>query len=376
MPQTSYTAYDTTGQTKMTDMDQVAEQRRREMQDQAFRGALLNNQNNMQREGWGRQDAMQQAGLTAQERISAANNANQLAMGGSFQDRTAANAAQLSAQMRPAQTMADLEREKWGEGAGLRGAKNSWEQALLDKRLAMLNGMSGGGEQSANDLIKGGFSIKDPEGYGVSKFDSGPRQGGGPNNRVMLALMGIDPSVAEDPQDRMVRQTVAQAMAAKLASGEIDPQQFQAAIKGDYSGIPVKQASSVTADQQLQALDSSIDTFGSKDAATFGNDPGEEDVARIIAERDRAAQAIRAQNPRISPEQAVQDANFRIEQRLKPYADRWGTEWVARLREVMSGHSKAGLSQQDLAAQNLSGALGRTTEQGAMVGTGNKWLTR
>ena len=302
MPQTTYTAFDTSGKTSLTDMDQVAEQRRREMADQAFRGALLNNQNNMQREGWGRQDALTQQSLSAQERIAAANNANQLAMGGSFQDRSAANRENLMLQMRPAQTMADLETSKWSEGAGVRGAKNQWEQTLLQKRQSLLNG-----------------------------------QTGSPNDRVMLALMGIDPSVAENPDDREMKRELNRVLAAKLANGEIDPAQFQAARGGDYSGLPRKEVSSVSPEMQSQALQQDVERFGAKDASTFGFDPGDEDIARILAQRDQVAKAIRMQNPRISPEQATQDANFRIEQGLRPYADRWGTGWVAKLREVMAG---------------------------------------
>ena len=67
-----YTAYDTSGQNKLTDTDQIMEQRRREMADQAFRSALQSNQNNMQREGWGREDARFNQNMSAQERIAAA----------------------------------------------------------------------------------------------------------------------------------------------------------------------------------------------------------------------------------------------------------------------------------------------------------------
>lgn len=303
MPQTVYTAFDTGGQTKLTDMDQVAERRRMEMQDQAFRGALLNNQNNMQREGWGRQDALTQQSLGAQERISAANNANQLAMGGSFQDRTSANQQLAQMQMRPAQTMADLEANKWKEGSGLRESGNALTQEINTAKLNAIRGGMGG-------------------------------QGGG-NSRLAAALMGIDPNQLEDPQDRLVRQTVAQALAQRLAAGEIDPQQFQAGVKGDYSGIPKKQVTAISPEMQIQSLQSDADRFGQRDAATFGFDPGEEDVARIVAQRDQVAQALRSQNPRLSPEQAVEGANFHIEERLRPNADRWGTGWIARLREAL-----------------------------------------
>ncbi len=305
MPQTSYTAYDTTGQTKLTDMDQVAEQRRREMQDQAFRGALLNNQNNMQREGWGRQDAMQQAGLTAQERISAANNANQLAMGGSFQDRSAANRENTMLQMSPALQAIQLQKDQWGEGAGLRGSQNALTQEINTAKLNAIRGGIGGT--------------------------------GGGNPRLAAALMGINPEQLEDPQDRMVRQTVAQALAQRLASGDINPQQFQAGVKGDYSGIPQKQISAISPEQQVGALESRVSQFGEKDAATIGFDPTEADVQDIVRQRDQVAQALKSQRPQLSPEQALEGANWIVEQKLLPNQDRWGTEWIAKLRQALRG---------------------------------------
>lgn len=323
MPQTVYTAYDTGGQTKMTDMDQIAEQRRREMADQAFRGALLNNQNNMTREGWGRQDALTERNLGAQERIAQMGNQTQLAMGGTFQDRTAANQQLAQMQMRPAQTMADLEASKWQEGSGLRGSQNALTQEINTAKLNAIRGGMGG-------------------------------QNGG-NSRLAAALMGINPDQLEDPQDRMVRQTVMQALAQRLASGEINPQQFQAGVKGDYSGIPQKQVTAIAPEQQLQSLQSDVERFGQQDAATFGFDPTEEDVVRLVRQRDQAAQALRAQNPRLSPEQAMEGANFYVEESLKKGGTdkRWGTEWIARLREALRGQAAA------------------PARTGAMAGTGN-----
>lgn len=329
MPQTTYTAFDTTGQTRLTDLDQVAEQRRREMQDQAFRGALLNNQNNMQREGWGRQDALTERSLGAQERISAANNANQLAMGGSFQDRTAANQQLAQMQMRPAQTMADLEANKWQEGAGLRESGNALTQEINTAKL---------------NAIRGGM-------------------GGQGNSRLSAALMGINPDQLEDPQDRMVRQTVAQALAQRLASGEINPQQFQAGVKGDYSGIPQKQVTAISPEMQVQSLQSDVERFGQQDAATFGFDPTEEDVARLVQQRDQAAQALRAQNPRLSPEQAMEGANFYVEESLKKGGTdkRWGTEWIARLRAALRGGTSVAPSAGGLA---MPGGMPMTSDRG------------
>lgn len=305
MPQTVYSAFDTGGQTKLTDMDQIAERRRQEAQDQAFRGALLNNQNNMQREGWNRQDALTNQSLTAQERIAAANNANQLAMGGSFQDRTSANQQLAQMQMRPAQTMADLETSKWGEGAGLRGSQNALTQEINTAKLNAIRGGMGG-------------------------------QGGG-NQRLAAALMGINPDQLEDPQDRMLKSALAQQLATRLASGEIDPAQFKAAVGGDLSAIPRKQVSAIAPEQQVSALEQRVAGFGEKDAATFGFDPTDNDVMDIVRQRDQVAQALKSQRPQLSPEQAMEGANWIIEQKLLPNQDRMGTEWIAKLRQALRG---------------------------------------
>lgn len=304
MPQTTYTAFDTTGQTRLTDMDQLAEQRRREMADQAFRGALLNNQNNMQREGWARQDALTGQQLTAQERINAANNANQLAMGGSFQDRSAANRENLMLQLRPQQTLADLEASKWQEGAGLRGSQNALTQEINNAKL---------------NAIRGGMA------------------GTGGNSRLAAALMGVNPDQLEDPQDRLLKQTLAQTLAQRLASGEINPAQFKAAVGGDLSVIPQKQTSAIAPEQQISALENRVANFGERDAATFGFDPTDADVSDIIRQRDQVAQALKSQRPQLSPEQALEGANWIIEQKLLPNQDRWGTEWIAKLRQALRG---------------------------------------
>lgn len=304
MPQTTFTAYDTTGQTKLTDMDMLAEQRRRELADQAFRGALLNNQNNMQREGWARQDALTGQQLTAQERMNAANNANQLALDGSFQDRTAATRDNLMLQMRPAQTLADLQAQQWQEGAGLRGSRNALEAEINGAKL---------------NAIRGGL------------------QGAGGNNRLAAALMGVNPDQLEDPQDRMLRSALGQALAQRLAAGEITPAQFKSAAGGDLSALPQRQVSAISPEQQVSALESRVADFGERDAATFGFDPTDTDVADIVRQRDQVAQALKSQRPQLSPDQALEGANWIIEQKLLPNQNRWGTEWIAKLRQALRG---------------------------------------
>lgn len=304
MPQTFYTAYDTSGQTKLTDMDMLNEQRRREMSDQAFRGALLNNQNSMQREGWGRQNALQGNALSAQDRIAQGNNATQLAIGGSFQDRTAANQALASQQMRPAQTLADLEISKWQAGAGARSSQDALAAELNNAKLGAIRGGLGG-------------------------------QGGQGNQRLMAALMGINQDQLEDPTDRILKNELAK----RFASGDLDPQQYKAAVTGDLSVVPRKEATAISPEQQIASLQSDVERFGQQDSATFGFDPTEEDVQRLIKQRDQAAQALRAQNPRLSPEKALEGANYYIEESLKKGGTdkRWGTEWIKRLREAMAG---------------------------------------
>jgi hypothetical protein len=343
-----YTAYDTSGQNKLTDTDQIMEQRRREMADQAFRTALQSNQNNMQREGWGREDARYNQNMSAQERIAGMNNANQLAMNGSYGDRSAQATRLAEMQMTPARMAQELESTKWNEGAGLRKSQNDWQQKLNDMRSGLFDSPMGGGEQTANDAIKAGFSVTDPEGYGVTKFDSAggarqaaPRQSSGmdQNMRLKLALLGINPQTMEDPQDAMIRQATNKALADKLASGEMNPEEFSAAARGDFSAIPKRTFSAISPEQQIAAMQGDVERFGQKDAQSIGFDPVEEDVQRIVSQRDQAAKALKSQNPRLSDAQAIEGANFYIEQSLKKDGtdQRWGTEWITRLREALRG---------------------------------------
>lgn len=332
MPQTVYTAYDTTGQTKMTDMDQVAEQRRREMQDQAFRGALLNNQNNMQREGWGRQDALTQQQLGAQERIAQMGNQTNLAIQGAYGDRAANSLALAREQMTPARMQAELEANKWNEGAGLRGAKNEWEMRLQKERTSLLDGLSGG--QSAQP--------GQPQRPGLAE-----------HARMALLIPGYNRAMFEDPGEAPLRQ----ALASKLASGEISEQQYRSALSGDYSAMPKKQVTAISPEMQIQSLQGDVQRFGERDAATIGFDPTEDDVSRIISQRDQVAQALRAQNPRLDPAQAIEGANFYIEEKLKPNADRWGTEWIAKLRQALRSGGGSMMNAQ-------IGGMGSTSDRG------------
>lgn len=349
--QTSYTAYDTTGQTKLTDTDQLMEQRRRELADQAFRGALLNNQNSMQREGWDRQGAMTREGwgrddarfnqnMSAQERIAAANNANQLAMNGSYGDRSTQATKLAEMQMGPARMAQELEATKWGEGAGLRKSQNDWQQKLNDMRSSLFDSPAQGSAPAAMG--------QDPN-SGETTTVAPARSGADPSMRLKLALLGINPQAMEDPEDVMMRQATNQILQKKLADGEIDIPQFKAARSGDFSGIPKRSVSAISPEQQIAALQGDVEQFGQKDAATFGFDPVEEDVQRLVAQRDLAAKALKSQNPRLSDEEALNGANFYIEQSLKKNGtdQRWGTGWIARLREALAGKGNAAPVERD-----------------------------
>lgn len=332
MPQTVYTAYDTGGQTKMTDMDQIAEQRRREMADQAFRGALLNNQNNMTREGWGRADALNANNMNAQERIAQMNNQTQLQTQGAYSDRATNSLAQIREQMTPARMEQERQNALTAEGAALRRAKSAGEIGRLNFEnniFGQLTGGMGQGQPSA------GMNAMDPK-----------------QLRMAMAWLNKDPSLLKDQFDVDFRDVVK----SQVASGALDPVEALTALRsGDPSAIRRREVTAIAPEQQLQSLQSDVERFGQQDAATFGFDPTEEDVVRLVRQRDQAAQALRAQNPRLSPEQALEGANFYVEESLKKGGTdkRWGTEWIARLREALRGQAAA------------------PARTGAMAGTGN-----
>lgn len=328
MPQTTYTAYDTSGQTKLTDMDMLAEQRRREMQDQAFRGALLNNQNNMQREGWGRQDALTERNLGAQERIAQMGNQTQLAMGGTFQDRTAANQALAAQQMRPAQTLADLELNKWSEGAALRKAKAEGEIGRLNFENNIFGQISGGGP---------GGQPMDPK-----------------QLRIAMAFMNKDASLLKDPFDQDFRDVVK----AQLNSGAMSPEEAMAALKsGEPALLRSKQVSPFKSADVGGELAAAATGFGEADDATIGWDPTSENEARILSLIGRHAQALRAENPRISDAQAMDAAIAIVERSLAPYMNSLNTGPTRALMQKLRSGGGSMMNAQ-------IGGMGSTSDRG------------
>lgn len=241
----------------------------------------------------------------------------------------------------PAMASLDFMRQKYGDERSDTSGTRDYNNALAQFRMNELRGIMGGSsDQTANDAIKAGFKITDPQGYGVARFDSGG-SGTSMNDRdrraLRFGLLGIQaPSDPNEQAQEMARKIIA----ARMASA--DPTDLgalgQAYQTGDLSKIPVQQKAAIDPAMLQEAIQSQVRSFGEKDAATIGFDPTENDVQDIIRRRDQLAQVYQSQM-RLPPDAAKERANFIIEEQVRPNADRWGTEWIARLKEALRGTS-------------------------------------
>lgn len=350
MPQTVYTAYDTGGQTKMTDMDQIAEQRRREMADQAFRGALLNNQNNMTREGWGRADALNANNMNAQERIAQMNNQTQLQTQGAYSDRATNSLAQIREQMTPARMEQERQNALTAEGADLRRAKSAGEIGRLNFEnniFGQLTGGMGQGQPSA------GMNAMDPK-----------------QLRMAMAWLNKDPSLLKDQFDVDFRDVVK----SQVASGALDPVEALTALRsGDPSAIRRREVTALAPEQLGEDLRSKSKGFLTRDTSSVGLDPGESQDEEIVALRDKYFRALKIEQPRLSDEQALEAANYLAERELTAEGVGWGSRDASdRLLRRLRGQAPR------------TGAMAGTSptdpylpiSPGGAVGAGMQWLTR
>jgi hypothetical protein len=78
-------------------------------------------------------------------------------------------------------------------------------------------------------------------------------------------------------------------------------------------------------------------TFAQKDTSwKIGDDPTETDMQSMIGQRNAFAKALLAQNPQLTPQQAAEEANATIEEKLLPNAGSWNAGWIEDLRKRMA----------------------------------------
>jgi hypothetical protein len=183
-------------------------------------------------------------------------------------------------QMAPALMGAQLDRAKFDEGAGVRGA----EQGLLMQALQQAGGgISGGGGSSMNPLdviaaMKGG----DVSGNQIKR------------DMASLQMEELKRGMTKTRQQELLAADPAAARQAATESGvplSIAPiEEYMSQNPGLTSGLSNKASS-----------------FAAQDADTFGWDPTEQDVTDVIGERDRVVQLLTQKG--YAPEAALREAN-------------------------------------------------------------------
>ena len=213
----------------------------------------------------------------------------------------------------PAMAGLDFMRQKYGDERADSAGTRDFQNALAQFRMKELQGVMGG----------------QPGASGMADRDA---------RALRFGLLGIQaPTDPNEQAQEMARKIIAARMA------NADPSDLgalgQAYGAGDLSKIPTQPKQAIDPSMLQEAVTNAARKFGEKDAATFGFDPTETDVQDILNQRDRLAQAVQIQR-RLQPEQAKEYANFVIEQQFSGgLSDRWGTEWIQRLREALRSGS-------------------------------------
>lgn len=286
------------------DRDAEQAQMRARNQDYMMRQYLQNQQ--MQA-----QQAAEQNRLGAQERMFGQELADRAA-GRTASYGQATELARIGQQ--PAMASLDFMRQKYGDERSDTAGTRDYANALAKFRMNELQNVMGGAQQPG---------MVDP----MAQRDS---------RALRFGLLGIQ--APTDPQEQaaaFARQIIAQRMA------NADPADLgalgEAYKTGNLAGIPSTPKQAIDPAMLQEAVTNAARRFGEKDAATFGSDPTENDVADILRQRDRLAESVRIQK-RVSPEEAQKYANFVIEQQFAGgLEDRWGTGWIQRLKEALRG---------------------------------------
>jgi hypothetical protein len=80
--------------------------------------------------------------------------------------------------------------------------------------------------------------------------------------------------------------------------------------------------------------------FANQDNKLIGFDPDESQVQAIVKKRDALAQAYQAKIRGLTPQQAIEKANFVIGEQLRPFTNNWGMDMVKRLQAALGGQSE------------------------------------
>lgn len=272
----------------------------------------------MQNQQMGAQRSMQQEDMGARERMF---NAELADRGAGRQYNGGLQMNMLEMGQKPQMAQLDFSKQKYtderSDGAGTRDFANLQAQYKAEM-LRQAVGGSGAGMETQDPMA-------------------------GQDARAMkFGLLGLQAprDVNMENQD-FIRQIIKAKMAA---DPNADFAGYGEALKyGNLGAIPQKAQETIPLEMVGKSLSETSKSFGERDAATIGWDPTEDDVSGIVKKRDQYAQAVRARNPRLTPEQAVEQANYIVESEIAPNAGRMGVEWIARLKQALRGQATPGV---------------------------------
>ena len=297
------------------DQDNELAQRRAQNQDYMMRQYLQNQQLNAQQ-------SAQANALTAQERMHGADIADrgagrQAAFG--MQQLAGSQGMDLAKlNQQPQMAGIDFMKQKYADERGDTAGTRDFANTVAQMKLRELQNLDAGGAQPMGANPQAARDARS----------------------MKFQLLGLNaPTDPQEQAQEMVRKIIASRMAN---ADESDLGALAGAYQsGDLSQIPKTPKQAIDPAMLQEAVGAAAQRFGEKDAASIGFDPTETDVADVIRQRDQLAQSLKIQRRGISDEQAKEAANFVIEQKLLPNADRWGTGWIQRLREALRGQSQA-----------------------------------
>lgn len=298
------------------DADAEAAQARARNQDFMMRNFLQNQQQ-------AAQQGMQQQGMNQQDQMLSRELADR-AQGRTAQygmQQLAGNQAlELGKQQQAPQMGAlDFQKQVYGDTRSdsqpARNFQNAVAQAKMNELQGVLHPPMGGGGMGDQTAQRDARAMK-------------------------FGLLGIQaPTDPNEQMDNFVRQMVL-AKAGSADTADL-PGLISAAKTGDLSKIPQAPTEAIPLEQVQGSLQSMAGQFGQKDNSMVGWNPTEQDVQAIVQRRDQTAQALRARNRRLTPEQATEQANFMVEEQLRPNAGGMFTGWIKRLQEALHGGGAA-----------------------------------
>lgn len=305
------------------DADQEAAQSRARDRDFMMRSWLQNQQ-------MGQQRSMQQEDMGARERMFNAELADR-GQGRQYEGGLRMNMLEMG--QKPQMAGLAEDRRRWDtmreDGAGAREYSNLQSGFRADTLRGLIERMRGGGQGS---MPAGG----QPGMPGSASAGGGGFMSPQDDRALLFGIMGqgMPRDVNQENAD-FIRQIIK----AKMANDpNADMADYAGALKNnDLGSIPKPQIAAIDPAQLEQSLAGETSQFANQDNKLIGFDPGEEQVQSIVRKRDDLARAYQAKIRGLTPAQALEKANFTINEQLRPFASNLGMDMVRRLQSALQG---------------------------------------